>query len=63
MTENEVRVIDILSNEEKELLEDYKLGINLARTPIGIRFNKNRAQKLLNNARARYARSNKTLTL
>ena len=52
-----IRVFDVLTEEEKERLAAYKNAIYEARTPLGIHFNKGRAEKLLANARSRYTAS------
>lgn len=49
-----IRVIDMMTKDELEKLDEYETKIILARTPYGIRRNKRLAQELLQVARGRY---------
>jgi len=57
MEKTQVNVFDILTEDEKERLEDYKEAIIEARTLFGIQFNLRRANKLIDAAKERYKES------
>lgn len=51
-----VRILDVLTNEEKEQLQLYERKIILSNTPLGVAMNKRRAQRVLRQAKERYLR-------